>query len=158
MNAINKSSSSRDRARPHAWKCDCCRRSFYDVQMAPCLRDTVWAQLARKADTLCVQCCFKRAFERGVGLTRASLQQCDFNRLNHPWSYFDVLWAYEKYFEKHYEKCPGVWPHVYEWHLAFWYSGKPENRVRCHVEISRPHWSVRGERHDHDRCNRSGRP
>ena len=73
----SKTSGRRQPARHPANKCDSCHRNFYSVPRAPILQDAVRCKLA--ADNLCVECCFKRAFERRIDLKRASLRLCPVN-------------------------------------------------------------------------------
>jgi hypothetical protein len=63
------------------WRCDDCRKSFRNprVTMAPMLHDHVWDLLARKDETLCGACMFKRAADQHIELTIADLRPCPFN-------------------------------------------------------------------------------
>jgi hypothetical protein len=55
------------------------------------LEDTVWCKLAARSEVLCAECCFKRADERDIDLTRANLRLCVLNLAGWPFSYFNLL-------------------------------------------------------------------
>jgi hypothetical protein len=86
-----RSGGLRHPARHGAGKCDGCRRSFNDVLLAPVLQDAVWCRLAGEKEVLCADCCFQRASERDIDLTRASLRLCALNLAGWPWSYFNLF-------------------------------------------------------------------
>src|SRR5689334_4364325 len=87
MGGLSSSSARRHPARHGVKKCDCCHRSFYKVPLAPILQDAVWCKLAAEKEVLCAECCFRRASERGIDLTRANLRLCVLNLAGWPWSY-----------------------------------------------------------------------
>ena len=71
------------------FRCDSCRHHWSDaVILGPVLRDATWHRLARKHETLCGDCVFQRAADRGVTLTIADLKPCRFNESDNP-SWFD---------------------------------------------------------------------
>jgi hypothetical protein len=88
---FRKSSIARHSALHCGAKCDSCRRSLNRVPLAPILQDAVWCKLAAENEVLCAECCFKRAFDRGIDLTRASLKLCALNLAGWPWSYFNLF-------------------------------------------------------------------
>jgi hypothetical protein len=65
--------------------------SLNKVPLAPMLQDEVWCKLAADNEVLCAECCFKRAFERDVDLTRANLRLCVLNLAGWPSSYFNLF-------------------------------------------------------------------
>src|SRR6516164_11780921 len=101
MDATNKrptkSSCLRHPARHGAGSCDNCRRSLNKVPLAPKLQDAVWCRLAAENEVLCAECCFKRAFERGIDLTRVSMKLCALNLAGWPWSYFNLFTTARKH-------------------------------------------------------------
>jgi hypothetical protein len=107
MGGLSSSSARRHPARHRAKKCDCCHTSFYHVPLAPILQDAVWRKLAAEKEVLCVECCFRQAFERGIELTRASLRLCPVNRGGGPWAYF-------KLFEDAKKPSSERRPHIYK--------------------------------------------
>ena len=72
-------------------RCDSCRRSFNNAPLAPMLQDAVWCKLAAESEILCAECCFKRAYERDIDLTRANLPLCVLNLAGWPFSYFNLF-------------------------------------------------------------------
>jgi crossover junction endodeoxyribonuclease RuvC len=73
-----------------AMNCDDCARNFQgDVRMAPMLHDRSWCQLAPEDKTLCSDCMFKRADDKGIKLTLADLKPCPFNLQRGPFSWFE---------------------------------------------------------------------
>src|ERR1700740_2652249 len=93
MDATNNTRSSclRHPAMHRAGKCDSCRVSLNKVPLAPMLQDEVWCKLAAENELLCAECCFKRAYERDIDLTRANLRLCVLNLAGWPFSYFNLL-------------------------------------------------------------------
>ena len=90
MSAI-KASSRRHSARHRVGQCDSCRRSFNNAPLAPMLQDAVWCKLAAESEILCAECCFKRAYERDIDLTRADLRLCVLNLAGWPFCYFNLF-------------------------------------------------------------------
>ena len=91
-NGRDGTSSHRHHPTSHrAGECDGCRRSFNNVPLAPVLEDVVWCKLAAKSEVLCAACCFSRALEREVDLTRANLPLCELNLAAWPFSYFNLF-------------------------------------------------------------------
>jgi hypothetical protein len=71
--------------------CDGCRQSFDQEPPAPMLHEEVWQKIGDRSERLCATCMFKRAKERGVRLTLASLQPLPVNVRCNPWSWFDLF-------------------------------------------------------------------
>jgi hypothetical protein len=65
--------------------------SLNKVPLAPMLQDEAWCKLVDENELLCAECCFKRAFERGIDLTRANLRLCALNPAGWPFSYFNLF-------------------------------------------------------------------
>jgi hypothetical protein len=74
-----------------AGECNSCRISFNKVPLAPMLQNEVWCKLAAEKEVLCAECCFRRASERGIDITRANLRLCVLNLAGWPWSYFNLF-------------------------------------------------------------------
>lgn len=51
----------------------------------------MWCKLAAESEVLCAACCFKRAYERDIHLTRANLRLCVLNLAGWPFSYFNLF-------------------------------------------------------------------
>jgi hypothetical protein len=71
--------------------CDDCGVDFCVISPAPMLRDEVWAAIGQPTERLCADCMFRRAKERGVRLTLASLKPLPVNLRCNPWSWFDLF-------------------------------------------------------------------
>src|SRR5262249_16281655 len=82
-------------------------------QLQPVLQDEMWCKLADENELLCAECCFKRAFERGIDLTRANLRLCVLNLAGWPSSYFNLFTDAKK------QSSEGR-PHVDERYLETW--------------------------------------
>jgi hypothetical protein len=70
----------------------------------------MWRKLAAQSEVLCAECCFKRAFERGIDLTRANLRLCALNLAGWPFSYFNLFTDAKK-------QSAEPRPHIYEFYL-----------------------------------------
>lgn len=122
MSAI-KASSRRHSARLRVGKCDSCRRSFNNVPLAPMLQDAVWCKLAAESEILCAECCFKRAYERDIDLTRTNLRLCVLNLVGWPFSYFNLFRDAKK-------QSPERAQHLYERYLKTWGVQDPDEVPR----------------------------
>jgi hypothetical protein len=81
--------------RPAWTHCDGCGASLRKRPLGPMLTDDAWQQIGDPDELLCGPCVFKRARERGIKLTLASLQPCPLNLFDRPNSWFDLLQAGE---------------------------------------------------------------
>jgi hypothetical protein len=61
----------------------------------PMLHDEAWAKLARPDERLCFRCILRRASERQVELSIASLRPCPVNLFHSPMSWFDLFMSSE---------------------------------------------------------------
>jgi hypothetical protein len=114
-------------ARHRAGKCGSCCRSFNKVPLAPMLEDAVWCKLAAESEVLCAECCFKRAYERDIDLTRANLRLCALNLAGWPSSYVNLFTDAKK------QSSEGR-PHVDERYLETW--GASESDRVAHRDSS----------------------
>ena len=87
----------------------------------------MWCKLAAESEVLCAECCFKRAYEREIDLTRANLRLCVLNLAGWPWSYFNLFTDAKK------ASAEGR-PHVYERYLKTW--GVPDSDEVAHGDSS----------------------
>jgi hypothetical protein len=101
--------------------------SLNKVPLAPMLQDEAWCKLADENELLCAECCFKRAFERGIDLTRVNLRLCVLNLAGWPSSYFNLFTDAKK------QSAKGR-PHVYERYLETW--GVPNSDDVAHRDGS----------------------
>jgi hypothetical protein len=129
MSAI-KASSRRHSARHRVGQCDSCRRSFNNAPLAPMLQDAVWCKLAAESEILCAECCFKRAYERDIDLTRANLRLCVLNLAGWPFSYFNLFREAKRQSSERAQ-------HLYERYLKTWGVQDPDEVP--HQRRSRQH-------------------
>lgn len=73
---------------PHCDDCDA-------EDIGPMLYDEAWARLARPHERLCFRCMLRRASERRVDLSIASLRPCPVNLFHSPRSWFDLFMSRE---------------------------------------------------------------
>jgi hypothetical protein len=107
---IDKSSSRLHPAWHRAGNCDGYRRRFNNVPRAPMLQDVLRRKLAVMKEVLCAECCFKRAFERGIDLMRTSLKLRVLNLAGCPRSYFDLFTTAQKH-------GPERLLHILQWYM-----------------------------------------
>lgn len=97
---------------------------------APMLQDPLWCKLAAEKEVLCAGCCFKRAFERDIDLTRGSLPLCVLNLTGWPWFYFNLSTDAKKQSSERAQ-------HLYERYLKTWGVQDPDEVP--HQRRSRQH-------------------
>ena len=87
------------------------------------LQDAVWCKLAAESEILCAECCFKRAYERDIDLTRTNLRLCVLNLVGWPFSYFNLFRDAKK-------QSPERAQHLYERYLKTWGVQDPDEVPR----------------------------